>query len=201
MRQAEKPIEPVLRPRTRRASVDLNCCQDCKEVLTNDNWSPSMRGETGHRPRHICRSCWTERQRRYTAKKDPEQLRAMKRASRARLKSSWSDERREQDRRRLYGRWLERNYGLTINDYDAIYEAQEGRCRICTTTEPRGRGGFHVDHCHETGIVRGLLCTGCNMMLGLVKDNKETLMRAIEYLAANDNHKIEDRQASGGKAY
>lgn len=120
----------------------------------------------------------------------------MKNASRAKRQAGWSEERKERERRRRYGNWLLRNYGLTIEDYDALYDAQGGKCKICGTSQPRGRGGFHVDHCHQTGIVRGLLCTTCNMMLGLAKDNKETLMKAIEYLSIN-----QARAAAGGKAY
>lgn len=197
----ENRTEPVLRPRTRRAKSDLSCCQDCKSSLTTENWSPSMRGETGQRPRHICRACWTARQRKYNSKKDPAELRAIRNASRVKRSAEWSDERKEIERRRKYGRWLVRNYGITIEVYDALYDAQGGKCSICATTQPRGRGGFHVDHCHGTGIVRGLLCAGCNMMLGLAKDSRDTLLRAVEYLAANDNRKPENRAAEGGKSY
>ncbi len=197
----EKHIEPLNRPRSRRKKSELSCCQDCKSVLTIENWSPSMRGETGNRPRHICRACWTSRQRRYASKKEPQQLREMKNASRIKRQAGWTEERIGIERRRRYGNWLERKYGLSIEQYDALHKDQEGKCKICDSEESRGKGGFHVDHCHETGKVRGLLCTSCNMMLGLVKDNKETLMKAIEYLSANEDHKIENRQAVGGKAY
>lgn len=57
-------------------------------------------------------------------------------------------------------------YGITIADYDRILKSQKGRCAICGTTKPsRTHQYFAVDHCHKTGIVRGLLCCNCNLRL------------------------------------
>ena len=57
----------------------------------------------------------------------------------------------------------QRMYGITIEDYDRMYEEQGGRCAICRTDQPGGAGErFSVDHDHETGKVRGLLCNNCN---------------------------------------
>lgn len=58
---------------------------------------------------------------------------------------------------------------------------QEGRCAICGRDLKPGRG-THVDHCHRTGAVRGLLCSKCNPALGLFEDNVDALIRAAEYL-------------------
>lgn len=61
--------------------------------------------------------------------------------------------------------------------------AQNGGCAICGATEPGGRTRyFPVDHCHTTGIVRGLLCTKCNRGLGLFNDDPERVARAVMYL-------------------
>lgn len=80
-------------------------------------------------------------------------------------------------------------YGIGIEDYDRMYEEQGGVCKICGATEAGGRKtgrgkmeGFYVDHCHDTGKVRGLLCIQCNRALGLIGDNVGTLSRMIEYL-------------------
>lgn len=78
-----------------------------------------------------------------------------------------------------------KTYGLTLEDYDVLLEKQQGCCAICGTTEPRGTstaGRFYVDHNHETGEVRGLLCNDCNTALGLFKDSTELLARSIVYL-------------------
>jgi len=178
----EKPTKPALRPRSRRSKSELGRCQDCAATLTVDNWSPSMRGDTGQTPRHICKPCWTARQRRYDANKPPAQLRAMRNASRAKRRAEWTDERKERERRRRYGDWLARAYGITIDTFDSMYEAQSGACKICGTLRPRGKGGFHVDHCHRSNRIRGLLCAPCNMLLGLANDDKTVLARAIEHL-------------------
>lgn len=73
-------------------------------------------------------------------------------------------------------------YGLTPNDYDEMVAAQNNRCFICEKTATRSRGRLHVDHCHRTGEVRGLLCHGCNTMLGLMHENVSVFARAAEYL-------------------
>lgn len=75
---------------------------------------------------------------------------------------------------------LQLKYEITQEDYARMYEAQEGRCKICGAKEDV----LHVDHCHETGKVRGLLCRGCNTGIGHLKDSVETLRSAIAYLEA-----------------
>lgn len=73
-------------------------------------------------------------------------------------------------------------YGLEPGQYDAMLAAQDGRCAICRTDAPGGRGSWHVDHEHATGRVRGLLCHRCNLMLGNAQDDPARLRAAVEYL-------------------
>lgn len=77
-----------------------------------------------------------------------------------------------------------RKYGITGQDYHDILEKQGGGCAICGNKDPGDRRlkRFHVDHCHETGKVRGLLCITCNMGIGKFKDNPDYLILAAEYL-------------------
>ena len=85
-------------------------------------------------------------------------------------------------RKRLIDGIRRRAYGITDEEYEALKERQDGKCAICGTGDFSPRTEPSVDHCHETGQIRGLLCTHCNTMLGLAKENKETLLKAIKYL-------------------
>lgn len=80
-------------------------------------------------------------------------------------------------------RHLKRKYGVSLADYDRMLADQGGCCAICLAPEAKQfKGVFHVDHDHATGAVRGLLCRGCNHMLGAVGDDPKILGRAIRYL-------------------
>jgi hypothetical protein len=74
-------------------------------------------------------------------------------------------------------------YGITPEDYCRLLEAQGGCCAVCGSQEAGGRGKrFHVDHDHETGQVRGLLCHACNTGLGALGEDVTRLMAAAAYL-------------------
>lgn len=77
-----------------------------------------------------------------------------------------------------------RKYGLSREDRDAMLAAQGGLCAICgCEPNPNHRGGrLHIDHCHATGTIRGLLCSNCNTLLGLADDDPARLMAAAKYL-------------------
>lgn len=82
---------------------------------------------------------------------------------------------------------LRRSYGLTLDAYNAMGEAQQWRCAICkehesTKDKDGGPRAMPVDHDHQTGKVRALLCTQCNRGLGLFRDKIDLLKAAAEYL-------------------
>jgi hypothetical protein len=78
---------------------------------------------------------------------------------------------------------LVRDYGISIEDYEEMLAEQNGVCLICGSKPGTKRSKrLHVDHCHTTGRVRGLLCQKCNHMLGLAGDNPEVLRIAASYL-------------------
>ena len=88
-------------------------------------------------------------------------------------------------------KWLlNARYGIDVAQYDALLQSQGGKCAICSCATPGGIGKvghdgvkkWHVDHCHETGAVRGLLCGDCNKGLGQFKDSALRLQQAIDYL-------------------
>lgn len=77
---------------------------------------------------------------------------------------------------------LLRKYGLTEADYDQMVVEQRGQCLICDQVPSGLHGRLHVDHCHDSGKVRGLLCHGCNVSLGHMRDDPARLESAAAYL-------------------
>ena len=74
-----------------------------------------------------------------------------------------------------------RLYGLSTEQIFALLKEQDGKCPICLIIIDN-RKEAHVDHCHETGKVRGILCRNCNFALGLFNDNYKMLERAKDYI-------------------
>lgn len=78
-------------------------------------------------------------------------------------------------------RLLRRKYGVGLADYAAMLVAQDGCCAICDKEEPPDKM-LDVDHDHATGVVRGLLCTNCNRMVGHAHDSADLLEAGATYL-------------------
>jgi len=82
---------------------------------------------------------------------------------------------------------LNKSYGIGIEDYNEMFAKQNGCCEICKThiTQLNQTRKKHlcVDHDHETGKVRGLLCDKCNRGIGLLQDNKDIILNAYHYLS------------------
>lgn len=76
-------------------------------------------------------------------------------------------------------------YGLSTNGFNAILVSQGRCCRICGRHEDDINGPLHVDHDHNTGKIRGLLCGTCNRGIGIFGDSPEGILRAYEYLLHN----------------
>lgn len=79
--------------------------------------------------------------------------------------------------------YLKSKFGITQADYDAMFERQAGACAICQCPAEQSYKGLHIDHDHITGRVRGLLCQRCNMALGLLGDDVDTISKAAAYIA------------------
>lgn len=127
-----------------------------------------------------CRSCRQARRREYYATNRDQILQYQSwyylankeraRSYRAAYKAANKDRARDRD--------LQRKYGITLDDFRAMLADQDGGCKICR----RSDGPLHVDHCHTTGKVRGLLCIPCNRALGYMKDDPDLLRSAADYL-------------------
>lgn len=77
---------------------------------------------------------------------------------------------------------LRRLYGISLEEYNTMFAEQEGCCAICGTHQMQLKRALAVDHDHDTGKVRALLCTHCNTALGSFFENEETILRALDYL-------------------
>jgi len=87
---------------------------------------------------------------------------------------------------------LKKSYGIDIKQYNNILKAQGNACGICEAKENNNKRTkyFDVDHCHESGQVRGLLCTNCNMGLGKFNHDIKWLIAAIKYLVRDSDYRI-----------
>lgn len=91
-------------------------------------------------------------------------------------------------KRKKKNSYLLKTYGITIEQYDQLFDEQDGICKICSKPESNldKRTGLPVmlavDHDHTTGKIRGLLCANCNMALGLLNDSANLFKKAAHYL-------------------
>lgn len=80
-------------------------------------------------------------------------------------------------------------FGITLDDYERMLSEQDGVCAICERPERAKRGDtlkhLAVDHCHATGVVRGLLCADCNTAIGKLLDDPSAMRRAAQYVEAH----------------
>ncbi len=147
-------------------------CVDCRKYKTASKF-PSARRNTRKKPEvsSRCRPCHNKRHKEKYA-------RPYRAKNRERYDTS------------IRVAMLRQQYGLTLEQYAEMFCRQNGVCAICGKPETSlGKGGkvkpLAVDHCHETGKIRGLLCQLHNTGLGVFDDNPELLEKAIQYLKDN----------------
>ena len=154
-------------------------CKCCKKVLPIENFTEffnKCRGKTY--TYGSCDSCRRENAKKKYYSKTPEERRE-------------KVQRNKKDPLTRKAYKLKHKYNLTLERYNNMLIEQDDRCPICD--EPLVEDVFeknvkgvsnkpHVDHCHETGRVRGLVCKGCNLILGYAKDDPNILYNAIDYL-------------------
>lgn len=81
----------------------------------------------------------------------------------------------------MYKYNLMQRYGITLEEKKSIFDLQNGVCGICGKDNHGGKN-WHIDHNHVTGEVRGILCSGCNVMIAHAHDNPNTLELGAAYL-------------------
>jgi len=143
-------------------TIQVKACSMCGEVLPLDAFNRQHNGPQGRQSR--CRPC----------------------ARRGALENYHAN--RERYVKQMRDRDLRRNYGISADDYEALFEQQGGLCACCGQPEralsnkAKRVKRLAVDHCHVTGKVRALLCSTCNQGLGQFGDNIDRLRLAVAYL-------------------
>ena len=161
-------------------------CNGCGKARRRDDFGVVNSSRDGLR--HKCKECSNVVRREYRIK-NRDNVNAGKMS--LYYENHEQSKSRLRDRYKTYGlAWkLQHKYGLTLDEYRRMVEAQDGRCAICRAPPPCGKR-LYVDHCHESGRVRGLLCNNCNRGLGCFKDSPEFLLAAKDYLQGGSSGAI-----------
>lgn len=162
----------------------MKVCTKCAQPLTPEVIAKGGKDpKTGEgRTRNVCKSCWNSYVRAHKARnreKDRAQQRAWKLANADSFRCSH----------------LRSLYGLSLAEYQRLETEQEGKCACCRQPEIgtyRSNGVIKqkrlaVDHCHDTGRIRGLLCANCNTALGLIQEDPARARSLADYLEFNND--------------
>lgn len=162
-------------------------CKGCERELSFDQFYVKDRA-TGR----LCARCKdcdkANRQAYYRANKD-----RIKSNVRAYQKANPEVQARAVERRRANGKRraadIKAKYGISRDQYEGMLERAGHVCEICGR-DPRevSKKGYCIDHCHDSGAVRGILCHPCNAALGNFRDDVDVMRRAIEYLEKSVVH-------------
>jgi hypothetical protein len=123
-----------------------------------------------------CKVCVNRTNKRYYLKNHEDTLDYMK---------TWRENNATEFKRGYQDARMRKRYGITLEDYERMMVEQGGGCAICGLTENQWKNAptkLCVDHDHDSGLVRGLLCRRCNVGLGALGDSEEGLERALAYL-------------------
>ena len=170
--------------------ISYKKCTKCGETkeLNSENFYSSKQTKSGYKC--YCKDCINKQNKEYdNLNKDKLKNRILK--SRNRCKESKarhvnSSELWRKNNKEIYKNGiLKRKYGITFIEFKEMFELQESKCKICSKELELLAKTTHVDHCHSSGKVRGILCNSCNVTLGHVKDNILILENAIKYLKDN----------------
>lgn len=165
---------------------ESKCCKRCgQHKLVPDFISNQSRPD---RLAPYCRDCrklhcreWYQRNLDSERERARNRMRVYGPKERERNKK-WALANPEQARHHSRKKLLRKKYDMTIEQHDALFASQGFACGACGSPEPNSKKGWSTDHCHESGVVRGIVCHHCNIGLGHAKDSIATLHKWVAYL-------------------
>jgi len=142
----------------------MKICRKCQQAKakTLDNFPLKIQSKDGLDS--WCRKCRNQQAKEWKANNKEKNKAAMK---------SWA----ARNPHKVKNIILKKNYGITLEDFNKLLEKQNNGCAVCKSIEK-----LCVDHCHETGKVRGLLCSACNKAAGFLKNDPGLCLRLHFYL-------------------
>lgn len=154
------------------------CCNKCKAEKPIEEFSINRESNDGYA--WSCKNCL----KNYRTNRPKEILDRYNNISKA-YKRKYDSLDSTKNRNKLHSEKQKyKKFGITKNIFDNLCSNQKGCCAICECPA-NSEKSLAIDHNHETGKVRGLLCAKCNVGLGMFKDNKNLLANAINYLSLN----------------
>lgn len=154
-------------------------CTKCGKTKPLEAFDRQTGTRDGLRP--DCKACVAARRKASYARNKERELERVRRWQQDNSERFRAYRAEYRDKRDFRAEHLRRTFGLTPDDDDRMLAEQGGGCAICGRTPKPGKH-LHVDHDHETGRVRGLLCFGCNVGVGSLQHDERRIQRAIAYL-------------------
>lgn len=149
-------------------------CNTCGSVKPSTEFYKNPKLRRGHNA--MCKCCWDEKSRLYRRNNWPK-------CYQTRLK--YKARNREKVAALARKSSLKVRYGITPEQYGCLLSKQNGLCAICGKPERLSKGrNLCVDHCHKTGVIRGLLCDRCNVGIGAFGDDPELILKAAQFIEA-----------------
>lgn len=132
--------------------MEEKVCTKCGKKKSIDDFFKDKQKKSGRRP--DCKECNTK------------------------VSTNWTKNNKDKH----HGYEIKHKYGITVKEYEDMLLKQNNSCAICNSHISLFKSRFHIDHCHTTGKIRGLLCVNCNHGIGTFMDNINLLENAIKYL-------------------
>jgi len=151
----------------------MKTCSKCKTIQPLNEFHKSCSHKDGVNPQ--CRTCFNKK-RRDTNREDKKDLERAKK---------WYTSNKEKVR----SKQIERKYGITYENYLLLIEDQNNKCAICCKIM-NGKREPAIDHCHDTGQVRQLLCSNCNAAIGLLQDDPIIIEKAAQYVSRHRKNNL-----------